>query len=1180
MSIIKLNNVYEKYRVKFIQQKEIKWEEISALKDISFEVEKGDVLGVIGKNGAGKTTLLRLIAGMLAPDKGNIEVEGKVSALMALGAGFNQEFTGMENIKLNAAIYGLSSSELKQRINDIVKFADLGKFIDAPIKYYSQGMYMRLAFSLAIFVKPDILLIDDILSVGDEEAKKRCVEQVFSLKREGKTIIVVSHDMIMIDKLCNKVILLEKGRIIHKGKPSSVIPYYLETVGDSRGIAALKKDNLRIVFNNGRLTMSYGETALTKPMGGYVSFFYTSIRSWLPSFNLSWRIKHSAEDNIIAESISDDREVLFLWSLGIGKDSLKCEMKIVKKDIENSHMNLFFACQYQKWYTLEKEGDFPLFISKGNLHDLGLDNSPNGMLAISAHEQNQEYPALILTHEDKNVLFKLLNSGYEQESRVIQWNLRPQEKNSVSIKLFASDSDFREYMDTAKEGFRRQQEIDKQKSLKKEEIDKEGLLRRQQEEAARLRDTRTLRCGCLKLFIDTENKAISLYYKDIKLTAFTGLHSSFLIKGHWYDISSAEWKTEKNNSSMEAVFYWAKFNFTQSWSFCFEKGSLLWRINARHEPGLNLERLKFGIFMKKEYKQFFCGRQQDTFPDDFTVWQDIKLEDNTARKFGLRKIKNLPEILFENNNSFSCVLQNSSDKESCRVLQLSLNDDTLAGKEKLFSSSLRILEDKGAIDSYIKQEKDDFLRRQEEEKNRLLRKKQEEALRIRNLTTIGRGNLKLFADLKCKALRLYYQGREITSNRGIYSILDVSKPGCDFNQCAWDVSKTSDSEMSLNIFYEPISLSQIWHLSCHDEDSLSVKISNKPLQDIMFINQDIKVELNDIFQNWSTRYEEGDFNITDYIGDTGPVRLGNNKISQILLRNNKKPDKESFLFEFFSDLERQIVDISKRKDIKNEYICINTSLTLPIKHKGQSADNKTYFNGKISFGSGLSLKKDADRSDLVNLESKNIKLIFNQGKGQLCWRGNELTKGLCMYTSMRHNGIWYDSYQASWKLKYDNGKKIIATGDWPHLAVSQTWEVVLHGPSDILWKIAMSVYKPIRLDFEQANIMLSPYYTKWFIASHSAGIFSDEYTKKYDILPFRFWYGKTGEIKARASGKDFPAVCFKKDAKYNSFRAIVENTDTVYKARLLQYQRENTDEIKPGEYTYFQGVVNIEPFEQ
>lgn len=290
MKIIEFNNVWEKYRIKFVKHKKIFWEEIWALRGVSFTVNKGEVLGIVGENGAGKTTLLKLIAGMFVPDKGKVAVRGKVSVLMELGAGFNPEFTGRENIILNARIYGLDAEKVEQQMEKIIEFADIGKFIDAPVKYYSQGMYTRLAFALAIFVEPDVLLIDDILSVGDADAQKKCINKIFELKESGKTIILVSHDMQMIGRLCNRVILLDKGKIIDSGNASGVVYRYLETVGDKSGMAVLEKDKLRVVFNNGKITFSYAGVPLTKEIGGYVSYFVHSFGIWFSSPNLFCKI--------------------------------------------------------------------------------------------------------------------------------------------------------------------------------------------------------------------------------------------------------------------------------------------------------------------------------------------------------------------------------------------------------------------------------------------------------------------------------------------------------------------------------------------------------------------------------------------------------------------------------------------------------------------------------------------------------------------------------------------------------------------------------------------------------------------------------------------------------------------------------------------------------------------------
>ena len=333
MKVIDLNSVWEKYRIKFIKQKNVCWEEVWALKDINLQVEKGDIIGIIGKNGAGKTTLLKLIAGMLVPDKGEIHVRGKVSALMELGAGFNPEFTGIENINLNAAVYGLSGDDLKQRMDSIIRFANLGKFIDAPIKYYSQGMYMRLAFALAIFVEPDILLIDDILAVGDEEAQQKCIKKIFELKQMRKTIVLVSHNMDIVNKLCNRIILLEKGRIIQEDLTTKVIPFYLETIGNEKGIAVLKKDRFRIIFNNGKVILDYNNFPITKTAGGYIPFLISSLNSWFSSLNLFWQIKGFEADKIIAEGKSYEGVLSQTWTLQIEKKCFKWLTKTATQSV-------------------------------------------------------------------------------------------------------------------------------------------------------------------------------------------------------------------------------------------------------------------------------------------------------------------------------------------------------------------------------------------------------------------------------------------------------------------------------------------------------------------------------------------------------------------------------------------------------------------------------------------------------------------------------------------------------------------------------------------------------------------------------------------------------------------------------------------------------------------------------
>ncbi len=197
-----------------------------ALEDVSFEVFEGSTTGLIGENGSGKSTMLKCLAKILRPDKGSVTTTGKMSALLELGAGFHPELSGRENVFLNGAILGLKQKELLARFDDIVDFAGIGQFIDEPVKNYSSGMYVRLGFSVAINVQPDILLVDEVLAVGDEAFQRKCLERFAQLKNDGKTVIIVSHSMQSVVNMCDHAIWFKKGNKMADGDPREVVEAY------------------------------------------------------------------------------------------------------------------------------------------------------------------------------------------------------------------------------------------------------------------------------------------------------------------------------------------------------------------------------------------------------------------------------------------------------------------------------------------------------------------------------------------------------------------------------------------------------------------------------------------------------------------------------------------------------------------------------------------------------------------------------------------------------------------------------------------------------------------------------------------------------------------------------------------------------------------------------------------
>lgn len=199
------------------------YREFWALQNVSFEIKKGETIGIVGRNGSGKSTLLQMICGTLNPTSGSVTTHGRISALLELGSGFNPEFTGRENIYMNAAILGLSKEDVDRSYDQIVEFADIGNFIEQPVKTYSSGMVVRLAFSVAIHVKPDILIVDEALAVGDFQFQSKCYERIRSIRDNGATVLFVSHDLSAVSQFCDRGILLSEGRMLSIGPTSSII---------------------------------------------------------------------------------------------------------------------------------------------------------------------------------------------------------------------------------------------------------------------------------------------------------------------------------------------------------------------------------------------------------------------------------------------------------------------------------------------------------------------------------------------------------------------------------------------------------------------------------------------------------------------------------------------------------------------------------------------------------------------------------------------------------------------------------------------------------------------------------------------------------------------------------------------------------------------------------------------
>lgn len=303
-------DVVKQYRVRhekgrtlketFLRQ-HIYQETINALDHVSFEVPRGKTIGIIGSNGSGKSTALKLIAGTSRPTSGEIEVNGRVSALLELGAGFHPDFTGRENIFLDGAIMGLPRKVIEERFDEIVDFAEMREFIDAPAKTYSSGMYLRLAFSVAVSVDPDIILIDEVFAVGDESFQRKCLERINKFKSEDKTIVFVSHSLDAIRSLCDEAIWLEKGKLRSWGSTDKVTDAYLAAVNrvEEYRLSAEKGEG----FDERRWGTRRGEIIDVSLFGASGESRYTFETGDGLKVRITWRAKENLQEPVIGLAV-------------------------------------------------------------------------------------------------------------------------------------------------------------------------------------------------------------------------------------------------------------------------------------------------------------------------------------------------------------------------------------------------------------------------------------------------------------------------------------------------------------------------------------------------------------------------------------------------------------------------------------------------------------------------------------------------------------------------------------------------------------------------------------------------------------------------------------------------------------------------------------------------------------
>lgn len=332
-----------------------------ALRNIDLDVRRGESLGIIGENGSGKSTLLKILSNVTVPTEGAMTVNGRVSALLELGAGFHPDLSGRENIYLNGTIMGMRKRRIDQKIEEIIDFSGIRKFIDTPVKFYSSGMYVRLGFAIAMHLDPDILVIDEVLAVGDEEFQRRSKTAIHEFREQGKTLVVVSHDLSIIRDVCDRVAWLKEGCIHHQGSIETITSEYLLHISERFGVVTLSRGPLTLIFERGKLILFWKGIELTKNICGFT--YLVSSGTWQSSNQNRWTVNERSD--VAFRAVADWKlmPVRQTWQVSIGKDNSfrwRIEMEILRDiPIQNDAVNLLLTDRYSQWVSGGESGDFP-----------------------------------------------------------------------------------------------------------------------------------------------------------------------------------------------------------------------------------------------------------------------------------------------------------------------------------------------------------------------------------------------------------------------------------------------------------------------------------------------------------------------------------------------------------------------------------------------------------------------------------------------------------------------------------------------------------------------------------------------------------------------------------------------------------------------------------------------------
>lgn len=828
MEIISLNNIWLKYRVEFKVSGKVSREDFLALKGIQFSVKKGECVAILGENGAGKTTLLKIISGMLKPDKGSLMIHGKIAVLMEIGAGFQKELTGGENIYLISSLFGLSRKQIEAKYEDIVNFAALGRFINAPVKSYSQGMYMRLAFAIAIHVEPDILLVDDIFAVGDVYAQRKCIDKMFELRQRGKTIVFVTHDIEMARRLCARGIFIREGKVIKDGAIEEVCSCYVESVGNKEGIAILQRGSLGVIFNNGKLILKWNEKTITCNSAGY-SRLISSGREYL-SNTAYWGLSEgSIENEIIAIGRWPDLPVNLQWKITLlNEREFLWEIILLRAgtcSIEKFNVELMLKAEFRKWFALDREVSFPSYFMRGSRVDLTtLDDSINKIIGVKGFDGEEDsFPSLLFERlqDDTATICRVGNTGADLEARLIHYQplLSLSEKNEhcncflYKVTCFdAKDKSVQLYLDNAR-------------TTRKDSI--------------------VIRKGALT--VSCYERKVQVYYHDQLLTHSTGLMTRFKCQDDSYNAQQGHWIIRReNNEKIVVTLFWDRIpQLVQVWELSLQDNNVItWKIEMEVKEKVKIRQQQSELMLSNKYAKWLTPDEKGNF-QGLDKQGKLGILNNYINKYiGVEDVCGVdtsctPGVVF----SHKCMSPLASyfskikeDEEITRLFFVAVDEkkhsDMGPGTYKYFEGEIKVGFTQEALDlAPVNFDKGCAYG--------------EQRCALPKLET-GRLSL-VFEHGK---IRLFWRGLELTKRLGLYSSMQYNDIWCDSAQAVWSIEQVHQNKLVAVGSWPWIPLIQYWDITLLNENSILWNIELEVWEHIILQKGQVNLMLSDAYKEW------------------------------------------------------------------------------------------------------------------------------------------------------------------------------------------------------------------------------------------------------------------------------------------------------------------------------------------